>query len=350
MLLTMGPRLLASLTTLLVLALLPPVAAVANSQAEAAYTVRTLPLGPTPAGGISMDYLAYDPATGFVWAPAGNTGIVAVVDGMKVTPIGGFPTRSVEFRGRQRTLGPTAATVGEGVVYIGNRGDSKICAVDARSLTLGACGEIDSMPDGLASVPTTREVWVTAPRDRSIRILDGSTLAEKAKLAFEGSPEGFAVDGKRRRFYTNLEDQDRTLAIDLGTHETVASWPSSCGEEGPRGLRVDQETGYLFVACSDRIEVLDAAHDGAVLSSLDTGDGVDDPDYDPTTHLLYVAAAGAARLTIARVDSQGHLTLVATVPTGPGFRNAAVTRQGTVYLAHSMAAESNDLIVVSRSD
>jgi hypothetical protein len=50
------------------------------------------------------------------------------------------------------------------------------------------------------------------------------------------------------------------------THKTVAKWQSSCGEDGPHGLSVDQDAGYLFVACSTRAGVLDAGHDGKQLS------------------------------------------------------------------------------------
>jgi DNA-binding beta-propeller fold protein YncE len=231
-------------------------------------------------------------------------------------------------------------------VYVGNRGDSSVCAFNASSLARGACHRLDSMPDGLAYVAATKEVWVTTPRDKSIRTLDATTLAEKAKLTFDGNPEGFAVDGKRGRFYTNLEDKDRTLAIDLKTHQTVATWKPSCGEDGPHGLRVDAGAGQLFVACSTRAEVLDAAHDGAVLSSIDTGDGVDDIDYWPATHTLYVGAAKAGQLTIARADTHGKLSVVAKVATHAGARNPAVTDKGVVYLAHSALGHLSDLVVV----
>jgi len=50
-----------------------------------------------------------------------------------------------------------------------------------------------------------KEVWVTTPDDKSIHVLDGKTLEQKAKLDFEGNPEGFAVDAMHGRFYTNLE-------------------------------------------------------------------------------------------------------------------------------------------------
>jgi DNA-binding beta-propeller fold protein YncE len=156
-----------------------------------------------------------------------------------------------------------------------------------------ACGHLDSMPDGVAYVALTKEVWVTTPRDKSIRVLDGKTLAQRARLTFEGLPEGYAVDARRGRFYTNLEDKDRTLAIDLKTQETVATWNPSCGKEGPHGLAVDAKAGHLFVACDTLAEVLDAGRDGAILSKVDAGDGVDEINYAAATHLLYVGAARA---------------------------------------------------------
>ena len=64
---------------------------------------------------------------------------------------------------------------------------------------------------------------------------DGIRVLEKAKLTFDGNPEGFAVDTMRHRFYTNLEDKDLTLAIDLKSHKTVATWKPGCGEDGPQG-------------------------------------------------------------------------------------------------------------------
>jgi DNA-binding beta-propeller fold protein YncE len=216
-----------------------------------------------------MDYIAYDPKTGYVWVPAINVGSVDVVDTSNgsVREISGFPTKELEAKGRKRTQGPSGVSIGDGVVYIGDRADSSVCAIDERTLARKTCGHIDSTPDGVVYVASTKEVWVTAPGDNSVRILDGQTLSQKEKLTFEGRPEGYAVDAKRGRLYMNYEDKDLTTAIDLKTHKTVAKWQSSCGEDGPHGLSVDQEAGYLFVACSTRAEVLDAGHNGEKLSS-----------------------------------------------------------------------------------
>lgn len=313
------------------------------------YSVRTLPLPDNDAGNVSMDYIAYDPGTNSVWVPGGNTGAVDVVDAAtgKVRQIPGFPTREVEGPRGKRVLGPTAVSIGEGVIYIGNRGDSTVCAFNSATLAKGACGRLDSTPDGVAYVASTKEVWVTTPGDKSIRVLDGKTLDQKAKLTFDGDPEGYAADAKRGRFYTNMEDKDQTLAIDLKTRKTVATWNPSCGKDGPHGLGLDENTGHLFVACSTLAEALDVGRDGAVLSKVDTGDGVDDIHYEPATHLLYAGAARAAKLTIARADRNGQLTVVAQVPTQAGARNAAVAKNGTVFLAHGGQTKLSALVVVS---
>lgn len=315
------------------------------------YTVRTLPLPDHGKGNVTMDYIAYDPSTGYVWVPAINIGSVYVVDtgSGSVREISGFSANEVELGGRKRRQGPSGVSIGDGVVYIGDRVDSSVCAIDEKTLERKTCGHIDSTPDGVVYVAPTKEVWVTAPRDKSVRILDSQTLNEKEKLTFEGQPEGYAVDAKRGRFYMNYEDKDLTTAIDLKTRKTVAKWPSSCGEDGPHGLSIDQTTGFLFVACSTQAEILDAGHNGKKLSSINTGDGVDDLNYSPTTHTLYVGAAKDAKLTVARVDAGGKLNMIAQVPTNQGARNGVVTKDGTVYLAHSQLGQLAGLIVASPS-
>jgi DNA-binding beta-propeller fold protein YncE len=320
-----------------------------DGRAASNYTVRTLPLPDNGTGDVSMDYIAIDPATNSLWVPAGNTGAVDVVDVAtgNVRQIPHLPTSQVQARGGTRVLGPSGVSIGDGVVYIGNRGGSEVCAFNARSLARVACAHLDSRPDGVAYVASTKEVWVTTPGEQSIRVLDASTLMEKAKLTFPGNPEGYAVDAKRGRFYTNLEDKDRTVAIDLKTHKTIATWNPACGGGGPHGLGLDEAAGHLFIGCDATAEVMNVGGDGAVLSKVDTGDGVDDINYAPATHLLYVGAARAAKLTIARADASGKLTIVAQVPTQNGARNGVVGKGGIVYLAHGGGVKLPALVIVS---
>src|SRR5664280_1614388 len=50
----------------------------AASDRSANYTTRTLALPDHGQGNITMDYIAYDPKTGYVWVPAINVGSVYV--------------------------------------------------------------------------------------------------------------------------------------------------------------------------------------------------------------------------------------------------------------------------------
>ena len=311
-----------------------------SATAPSVRTVHSIALPGAPAGGVAMDYLAYDRVHHRVWVPAGNTGSVDVVDGVdgRVSRVEGFATAELERNGTKRTVGPSSATVGDCVVYVGNRGDSSVCAVGAESLRVGPCVELKSMPDGLAYVAATKEVWATTPRAHSIAVIDAAAagaLTRKAEIPLDGQPEGFAVDDLRGVFFTNLEDKDRTLRIDVRSRRVTTTWLPGCGDDGPKGLALDQALDFLFVACRDRVMVLDAGRDGRRLSTIDVGDGIDNIDYVERRHELYAAAARAARLVVARLDAQGGLTPVVSVATVSGARNAVASDDGVAYLTDS---------------
>src|SRR6266700_852049 len=154
------------------------------------YELKPIPL-PGASGVVSLDYFAYDRATGKVWVPASNTGNVDVIDESSdaVSQVSGFKTGEVELRGRKVSLGPTAVSVGDGVVYIGNRGDSSLCIIDAHSLQCEECLQVappsagpGSAPDGVVYVAATRELWITtgapplgiASVNKSIQVFDAS--------------------------------------------------------------------------------------------------------------------------------------------------------------------------------
>lgn len=307
------------------------------SHPSAALTVRTIALPGASPSGVSLDLLAYDRAHHRIWVPAGETGTVAVVEARddRVAIVPGFATAEIERHGTKRIVGPSSATVGDGVVYVGNRGDSSVCAVGAESLRVGRCVRLAAMPDGLAYVGSTHEVWVTTPRDKAIVILDATTpsaLTVKATITLDGAPEGFAVDETRGVFYTNLEDKDRTLTIDLARRKVTHTWVPDCGEAGPRGLAIDHGLNLLVVACTDHLVVLDAGNEGARRSTMSVGAGVDDIALLESHHDVFAAAARTATLTIAHLDAQGGLTPRATEATRAGARNAVVTEDGVAYL------------------
>jgi DNA-binding beta-propeller fold protein YncE len=122
--------------------------------------------------------------------------------------------------------------------------------------------------------------------------------------------------------------------VDVKTHKVKATWNPGCGADGPRGIAFDAAHNFAFVACTDHVQVLDAAHDGAVLGKLDAGAGVD--NIDCVDGRLYVAAGKASKLTVASIDDKGELTLVATGDSSEGARNAVADANGNAYVADSL--------------
>ena len=291
---------------------------------------------------VSLDFLFYEPGASRVWVPAGGTGAVDVFDIAKhdFTRVEGFKTVQRDAHGTKRMVGPSAGAVGDGFAYIGNRATQEICAVELKSLKKGACLKLQDPTDCVEYVPSTHEVWVTTPSTHSLVILDAvqGKLKLKGKIKVDGEPEGYALDEPHGVFLTNLEDKGSTLSIDLKTHAVKSTWSAGCSADGPRGVAVDSARGLVFVACTDRVQVLDTAHDGAVLASLDTGGGLDNIDYVADKGLLYAAAGKAGRLTVAQVGDKGQLRVLASAETAPGARNAVADASGNVYVADPKGA------------
>jgi DNA-binding beta-propeller fold protein YncE len=314
--------------------------------ADTNYELKPISL-PGATGTIALDYFAYDPATGKLWVPASNTGCVDVIDEATdaVSQVTKFQTGEIERRGRKITVGPTAASIGNGVVYIGNRGNAMICIVDGRTLSRGECVPVSPdggvTPDGVLYVAANRELWVTTrptvgtgpAAAKSLQIFDASDpqhLKWKTKLPLENLAEGYAVDNERGLFYTNIEDAGITLAIDVRTHNIVAKWKP--GSSDLQGLALDTARRFLFVACGDHVVSIDAGHGGKVIDSIPTGPGLDNIDYSADAKVLYAAASQAATLTIAEVGDDGKFHLKATVPTAKGARGVVAGKGDTAYL------------------
>jgi DNA-binding beta-propeller fold protein YncE len=304
---------------------------------------------PGASGVVSLDYFAYDRSTGKLWVPASNIGNVDVIDEISdaISQVAGFKTGEVELRGRKVPLGPTAVSIGDGVVYIGNRGDSSLCVIDAKTLKREACLEVASAsagpaaaPDAVVYVAGTRELWITtgAPpigvpsADKTIQVFDASEprqLKLKLKIPLDGSAEGYAVDNQTGIFYTNIDETGKTVAIDIRSHKVVAEWKV---HDDLQGLTLDSARGFLFVACGDHVVSLDVAHGGRLIDSMVTGPGLDNIDFSRDKKLLYAAASITATLSIIEVGDDGKFRLQALVPTVKGARGVVAGRGETAYL------------------
>src|SRR5213075_1181886 len=210
----------------------------APEDSAANYELKRINL-PGATGAVALDYFAHDRATGKLWVPASNTGSVDVIDEKTdaVSQITGFPTGEIERRGKKITVGPTAASIGNGVVYIGNRGNATLCVIDAKTFTRGECvpssPDRGVTPDGVLYVAATREVWITTrptlgadpAAAKSLQVFDASDpqrLKWKSKIPLDNLAEGYAADNDRGLFYTNIEDAGVTVAVAVRSRDIVA--------------------------------------------------------------------------------------------------------------------------------
>lgn len=286
----------------------------------------------------TIDYIAYEPARARVWVPVGDTASVDVYDPAAgtFTRVDGFKKAERESNGKKRMMGPSSVAIGDGFAYVGDRASSEICVIDTSTLKLGKCLTLASSPDGVAYVPSAKEVWVTTPRDGTLAVLDASkpdALKPKTTVKLQGRPEGYAVDDKHGLFFTNLEDKDGTVVVDVKTHTPKATWKPDCGGDGPRGIAADVGRGFVYVACTDHVVVLDGAHDGTALGKVDVGAGIDNIDWLEPQRLLYVSAAKAARLVVLRIDDGGKASVRAEGESTEGARNGVADAGGNAYLA-----------------
>jgi DNA-binding beta-propeller fold protein YncE len=277
---------------------------------------------PGGATGIGFDELTYSTRLHRLLVPAGGTGTMSLVDpsssGLEV--IAGFGT--APFTGGHDDGVTSAVDAPFRRVLTTDRTALTLSLVDPdpRHAAIVASVPLGSSPDYVRYVRATGEAWVSEPDEHRIEIFAGAdrkspTLRSIGTVSVPGGPEALALDPRRGRAYTNQSSGD-TFAIDLESRRVVAQWKNGCSL--PRGLEVDEDRGFVFLACKEgKLAVLDAAHGGAVLASLAVAGPVDQVAYNPKLRHLYTASA-AKTLTVAAVGDDGALTLLAAVPTEGG--------------------------------
>jgi hypothetical protein len=298
-------------------------------------------------GGIGLDDLRYSARLGRVLVPGGRTGTLDLVDpdSLRVETIPGFGKKGAYQGGHGD--GTTSVDEGAGFLFAIDRTAGKVFVVDpaAKSIVTGA--PLAGGPDYVRFVASTRELWVTEPDGDQIEVFKLSEersprLERVATIAVPGGPESLVIDGKRDRAYTHLWE-GTSVSIDLKQRTIAARWSNGC--KGSRGIALDEERGFLLIACAEgRAAVLDVAHDGKLLSEAQTGTGVDIVDYDPGRGHLYVPAGKSATLTILGVSAQGKLSVLGTVPIVAGSHCATTDGKGHVFVGDPAAGR---LLVVA---
>jgi len=309
--------------------------AAAGRQAMATQTsdmsVVALPGG---AGGIGFDDLVFDPIARRILAPGGRTGRLFLVDpdSRAVTFVEGFAARKAYGGGHDD--GTTSADAGRGLIFAVDRTRGRLDVIDPAARAVVAGAPLRAKPDYVRYVEKSGEVWVTELDPEQIEVFavpaSGSPAPKSlSTIKVPGGPEALVVDRARSRAYTNAFG-GATVAIDAATHAIAGRWANGCGSS--RGLALDEQRGFIFVACAEgKATVLEAAT-GKLLSTASTGAGVDAIAYSQGLHHLYVPGAKSATMAVLGVSADGKLSLLGTVRTAKGAHCVVADDRGRVFV------------------
>jgi DNA-binding beta-propeller fold protein YncE len=278
--------------------------------------------------GIGYDDLQYAPGLKRILVPAGRTGRLVLLDPATnaVVSVAGF-SASNSFSGGhgQGTTSAVELPGGDGVLVATDRGSRSLELVSAKTRSIVGSIKLAGPPDYVRSVRPTGEIWVTEPARKQIEILRvdekaAGGLAHVANIAVPDGPESLVIDGDRGRAYSHTW-AGPSFAIDLKARRVVSTWRNGCRQS--RGIALDVRRGWLFTGCAEgQATVVDLAT-RQVLSTAETGTGVDSIGYGATLGHLYVPGGGSADLSMLNVGPRGQLSLLGKVATAPDAHTAA---------------------------
>jgi len=237
-----------------------------------------------------MDYLAYDAHSGLLFVPASNTGKLDVIDTRtgKLRSVDGWPTTQRDDR--------IAGITGD------HRGGIRVRRQPRRFEGLRGGDRDAGAPRVRRRAFDARRRLLRRPHARSVGHHASRQLAASAELEGPSESDRRGNDPARRaarglcgrRATGNRLHQSRGQGQDVGDRcpdaEGDRDLEPECGEKGPRGIVVDPDGAHVFVACFAE-GLREFGSNGKILARLETGAGVDNIDWFPPGHLVYVASA-----------------------------------------------------------
>ncbi len=287
-------------------------------------SVVDLPFGQTK---ISFNEILYDSRLEKVIVPAAETGALALVDPVtkNAQVIEGFTSRNGQTETASR-IGATSAAVAKGLIFAPDQAARKINIINPETgQIVGSAGTVDA-PEYIRFVSATNEIWVTEPEGQQIEIFKLSSeqppkLNKSTSIKVPDGPVGLLIDRTRGLAFTNQPTVGATAVIQVITHNIIFNWGNGCSKA--RGMAIDEEAGFLFVACNEgKVVMMDINHNGAQITSQSYGGDINLIAYNPQKKHLYLPSGASAIVAIfAIVDSS-------TLPTPTTSPKATPTTEG----------------------
>jgi len=262
-----------------------------------------------------------------------------------------------DVRGR---IDHMAIDVPRGRLLVAELGNDSLGIVDIKQRTVVRRISGLSEPQGVGYVRLTDTIYVANGRDGSLRLFDGTTHAEAARLKLgddadnvrvdgeanhaivgygrgalaildaasrsrladirlKGHPESFQLGQDGSRAYVNIPNAREIAVVDLKAGSQIAAWPMRLGANFPMAL--DEAAGRVLSVFRSpaRLGVF-AMQGGKEVASPETCGDADDIFIDAMRHRAYVSC-GEGAIDVIDAQDSGYRR-IARIPTIAGARTA----------------------------
>jgi DNA-binding beta-propeller fold protein YncE len=195
--------------------------------------------------------------------------------------------------------------------------EDKLAVVDLATSAVIARIPTGSKPDAVLYDAFSRRVFVANNDGASLTVVDPASQKAVGTVALAGAPETVQSDGAGK-LYVNLEDTNQVQVVDARTLKVLATW-SLAPHATPTGMAIDAAHNRLFVGCrSGQLVVLDLLT-GGIKATVPIGAGVDACAFDPETRRVF-ASCKDGTLAVIAAETHDAYTLVGTLTTESGSK------------------------------
>ena len=226
---------------------------------------------------------------------------------------------------------PNGVTAAGDYLYAANFGTDNVSIFDRDTLAWAQTLAVGHEPSLFAADPETGDVYLSLHGANKIaRLHDLYVASEYSDIP---EPYGLALDPASRRLYVaNRGTSHKVTVLDLTTSSVVGA--IDIGAE-PFVLAVNPDTGHLFVACGDHVNVYRTA-DWAHITTIPVPPGAEEGiAVDSARDRVYVTSRDSDKLTVIQdaapplvlftSDRDGNTELYSMLPDGREQRRLTTT-------------------------
>ncbi|HEY1866265.1 MAG TPA: hypothetical protein VGG55_04275 [Candidatus Acidoferrales bacterium] len=271
-----------------------------------------------------------------LYAGYANRGMVAVIDTASQQDI-------TNVEGLTRVHG-IAVVPERNLGFASSSGDNVVGIFDLATNKLLQKIPAGDDPDAIIYDPKVNLVYVGDHDGKTGTLIDPATLKVVATIPLGGEPEYPQADPDTGVIYQNLEDSSELVVIDPQKQAVTQRYKlAPC--EGPTGLALDAANHRLFAACGNRTLVVLNADNGAIVTTLPIGAGVDGAGYDPVLRRVYTAN-GVGSMTVIAQQSADSYRVLENAPTHFGGHSLVIDpATHRVYVAYFGSIAAYDPIL-----